>query len=99
MRGENLQKLALRSKGFVKRNSPTILTCAGAVGVVATAVLTAKAATKASKILEQAKAEKGEKLTALEAINATLPVYLPAILSGAATITCIFGANILNHKK
>lgn len=100
MRGEDyLQKLALRSRGFVKRNSPTILTCVGVVGVVATSVLTAKAATKASHILEEARAEKGEDLTAFETINVALPIYLPAILSGAATITCIFGANAINKQK
>lgn len=100
MRGEEcLQKLVLRSKGFVKRNSPTILTCVGAAGVVVTSILTAKAATKASSKIREAKEEKGEKLTVGETINIALPVYLPAILSGAATITCIFGANIFNKQK
>lgn len=62
-------------------------------------MLTAKAATKASHILEEAKAYKGEDLTVLGTVNAALPAYLPAILSGAATITCIFGANALNKQK
>lgn len=61
MRGDYLQKVLLKSQGYIKRNSATILTCVGAVGVVTTAVLTAKAAPKASKILEEAKAEKGAK--------------------------------------
>lgn len=98
MRGDCLQKALLKSRGFVKRNSATILTCAGAAGVVSTAVLTAKAATKASKILEQATEEKGEKLTPLEAVNVAGPVYIPAVISGVAAITCIFGANIINKK-
>lgn len=100
MKGEkSLQKLAVRSKGFVKRNSASILTCVGAAGVVTTAVLTANGATKASHILEEAREEKGEELTMLEKVNVTLPLYLPAIISGAATITCIFGANIVNKRK
>lgn len=100
MRGEeSLQKLALRTRGFVKRNSANILTCVGAAGVVTTAVLTAKGATKASHILEEAREEKGEELTVLEKVNVTLPVYLPAILSGAATLTCIVGANMINKHK
>lgn len=98
MRGDYLQKALLKSRGFVKRNSATILTCAGAAGVVSTAVLTAKAATKASKILEQAAEEKGEKLTPLEAVNVAAPVYIPAVISGVAAITCIFGASIINKK-
>lgn len=99
MRGDYLQKVLLKSQGYIKRNSATILTCVGAVGVVTTAVLTAKAAPKASKILEEAKAEKGEKLTPLEVVNVAGPVYVPAVISGVITVTCIFGANILNKRK
>lgn len=99
MRGESLQKLALRSKGFVKNNASTILTCAAVTGVITTSVLTAKASTKASHILKEAREEKGEDLTAFETVNVALPVYLPAILSGAATVTCIIGANVINKRK
>ena len=31
------KKIAYQTKGFVKRNSPTILTCIGSAGVVVTA--------------------------------------------------------------
>ena len=34
---KTLQKIAYQTKGFVKRNSPTILTCIGSAGVVVTA--------------------------------------------------------------
>ena len=94
-----LQKVFYKSKGYIKRKSPTILTCVGAAGVVGTAVMTAKATTKANLILEQAKNEKGEELTRLEKVNVALPVYLPTIIVGAATITSIFGANALNKRK
>ena len=86
------------AKLFVKRNSATILTCLGAGGVVATAVLTAKAAPKAVKLLEEAKEEKGEELTVVEKVTTVAPVYIPAIVMGASTITCIFGANALNKR-
>lgn len=94
-----LQKMFHKSTGYIKRKSPTILTCIGAAGVVGTAVMTAKATTKANMILEQAKVEKGEELTKLEKVNIALPVYLPSILLGAATITCIFGANVINGRR
>lgn len=94
-----LQKMFYKTKGYVKFNSPTILTCLGAAGVVGTAILSAKAGSKASKILEQAELEKGDKLTRLEKIDVTLPVYIPTIMTGAATITCIFGANVINKRK
>ena len=94
-----IHKLYFKSARFLKRESPTILTCVGAVGVVATAVATAKATTKASELLESAEEVKGEELTNLEKVNIAGPVYIPAILFGAATITCIFGANILNKHQ
>ena len=84
---------------FVKHNSPTILTCIGAAGVVGTAVLTGKAVVKASKLLEEAREEKGEDLTPIETLQVAGPTYAPAVLTGVATITCIFGANNLNKKK
>lgn len=74
------------------------MTCAGAVGVVATSVLTAKATLKASVILEEAKKEKGEELTTLEKINEVALTFTPPVLMGVGTIACIFGANVLNKK-
>lgn len=77
----------------------TILTCIGAVGVIATGIVTAKSTIKASKLLEEAKKEKGEKLTVKETINIAGPAYIPSILIGASTIACIFGANILTKRS
>lgn len=87
------------STRFIKNNASTILTCLGGAGVITTAVLTAKAAPKALKMLEEAKEEKGEKLTVMETVKIAGPSYIPAVVTGAATITCIFGANILNKRQ
>ena len=92
------QKLVRRSKLFIKRNSSTILTCIGADGVVVTTVSAVKATPKALYLLEGAKQEKGEKLTKWELVKAAGPVYIPAVLLGVSTISCIFGANTLNKR-
>lgn len=94
-----MSKLISRSKLFLSRNTPTILTCVGAIGVVATAVLSAKATPKALVLVEQAKEEKGEDLTKLETVIAAVPVYIPTIMTGVTTLACIFGANILNKRQ
>lgn len=94
-----MNKLLGQSKAFLSRNASTILTCIGGVGVVATAVLAAKATPKALKVVEQAKEEKGEELTKFEVVKAAGPAYIPSILVGASTIACIFGANVLNKRK
>lgn len=95
---QTLQKICHGSKLYLKRNSSTILTCVGAVGVVLTAVTAAKATPKAIKILEKAREEKGEDLTKLETIVSVSPAYIPAVAIGASTIACIFGANVLNKR-
>ena len=84
---------------FVKRNASTILTCVGGVGVVATTIMAVKATPKAVALLEQAEEEKGEKLTGLEKFKVAGPVYIPTILTGAATLACVFGANALNKRQ
>lgn len=83
---------------FVKRNSSTILTCIGAAGVVATAVLAVKETPKAQALLAKTEEEKGEKLTKLEVVKTAGPAYIPSIVMGGSTIACIFGANILNKR-
>jgi hypothetical protein len=94
-----MNNLLHRSKLFIDRNAPTILTCIAGVGVVATAVLTAKETPKALEVLRAAKEEKGEELTKTEKVIAAGPVYIPAIVTGLATIACVFGANTLNKHQ
>lgn len=91
-------KLIRRSRAFLKRNSSTILTCVGAAGVVVTTVSAVKATPRALYLLEEAKREKGEELTKWEVVKATGPVYIPTVLLGVSTISCIFGANTLNKR-
>lgn len=84
---------------FLKRNASTILTCVGAVGVVATSVMAVKATPKALILLEKAKEEKGEDLTTWETVKMAGPAYIPAVITGATTIACIFGANIISKHQ
>lgn len=93
-----MSNIAHRSKVFLRRNGSTILTCIGGVGVVATAVMAVKATPKAMALLDAAKEEKGAPLTKWEAVVTAGPVYIPAVVTGAATIACIFGANVLNKR-
>lgn len=84
---------------FCKRNSSTILTCAGGIGVVATMVMAVKATPKAIKILEAEQEKKGEELTDIEVIKAVTPIYIPTLLVATGTLACIFSANILNKRQ
>ena len=93
-----MKGLVRSSQLYLKRNASTILTIAGGVGVVSTTVLGIKATPKALSLIDNAKKNKGEKLTKMEKIKAAAPVYIPTVLSGVATLGCIFGANVLNKR-
>ena len=94
-----MNKLLSKTKTFLERNSPMILTCVGAAGVIATAVFAVKATPKAVDLLKAKEKEKGDKLTVLETVKVAGPAYIPSVIIGASTIACIFGANALNKKQ
>lgn len=94
-----MSSLLRKSQLFVKRNVPTILTVIGGAGVVVTSVMAVKATPKALLLLEEAKKEKGEELSAVEIVKTAAPVYIPTALVGVSTIACIFGANVLNKRS
>lgn len=94
-----MKKQLRKVERVIKRNAPIILSTVGAVGVVSTAVMTAKATPKALLLLQQAKEEKNEELLLSEKVMVVAPAYIPATLVGVATIACIFGAHVLNKKQ
>ena len=99
----NLTQIASKAQHYTKKNTSTILSCLGALGVVGTTVSAVKATPKAITVLQEQEEIKMERdnqsLTAFEKALVLAPVYFPTILFGTATITCIFGANALNKKK
>ena len=100
MNADQVLRKAMNKTGlYLHKNASTILTCIGAVGVIATTVTAVTATPKAMKLLEAAKHEKGEELTKLEVVQTAAPVYIPSVVIGAATIGCMFSANVLNKEK
>lgn len=84
-------------KTFFKRNASTILTCLGGAGVIATSIMSVKATTKVASLIKNA--EKGDELTKWETTKIVTPYYAPVVAIGAATITSIFGANLLSRHQ
>lgn len=95
--------LVPKAKRFLKESSPTILTCIGAVGVVATAVLAAKATPKAVQLVRANSRINHDgdpnAYTKKEAVMSCWKCYVPAAVVGSSTIICIFGANALNRRQ
>lgn len=83
---------------IIKKHSSTILCLVAAGGVITTAVLAAKETPKAIQLLSKSK-EENDELTKTDIVKAVAPAYIPAVISGVLTVTCIFGANVLNKKQ
>lgn len=96
-------KLIQKAGRALKKATPTILTLVGAIGVVATTVLAIKATPKALELVqeESRKNHDGEPnaATKTEVVKSCWKCYVPAAVTGAATITCIIGANSLNQRQ
>ena len=91
------QPLWLRKTGHVlNQNSTTILSGVAIAGVVATAVLTAKAALKAQKRLDE---QELQGATPKEKISLTWKYFIPPAFTGAATIACVVGANQIGLRR
>lgn len=87
------------NRQFWHRNASTVLTCLGGVGVVVTSVMAVKATPKALKKIETAEQDKGEELSKWEKVKVAGPSYVPAVMIGAATVTCVIGANLLTSRR
>lgn len=98
----------------MSKHSPEILTGIGVVGMVTTVVLAVKATPKALEQINDAEGEKiaqqleqgvdyekanQVKLTPVETVKATWKTYLPAAITGVASIACVIGANSVNAKR
>lgn len=87
-----MKKLLNKTCEFVVKNKTTILAGIGCIGVVGTSVLTAKGAMKVSELIEEDMSKKEKAI-----VYAT--AYLPAFITGTATIACIMSGNILDRKQ
>lgn len=100
---KNLNSLFHRSKLQLKRASPTILTYIGAIGVVATSVMAVRATPKALDFIKEDSRQKHDgdpyAYTKIEAVQSCWRCYIPTAFVGLSTISCIFGANILNKRN
>lgn len=102
-------KLTKACARFLRKHGGTILAVAASVGVVATAIETGRATTKAKHLLEVDEAlrtynedEQGiveEPPTKKQIVLICWKAYVPAVILGGGTIACILGSNALNKKQ
>ena len=81
---------------FAKSNSTSILTGFAITGVITTGIFAGKASIKAEKILEDLDEKPLERK---EKLRAVMPCFVPVIVSGTATIACIFLSHSIDSQK
>ena len=91
-----------------RKHSPEILTGIGIAGMLSTTVLAVRATPKALMLIEEKKREKkftvikdggNPDLTKLEIVKAAWKPYIPAVITGAASIACLVGASSVNARR
>lgn len=84
---------------FMTKHSPEILTGIGIAGMITTTVLAVKATPKALRLLEEKQDNQLEKLTPIDVVKTTWKCYIPAAVTGVASITCLVGASSVSVKR
>lgn len=96
----NIKPILRTAQKFVTDNSPGILTGLAVAGTVSTALLTAKASFEVGTLIANARERESDETpeTAL-LVKTYWKHFIPATVSGAATVTCIVLANHVSSRR
>ena len=87
-------------KPFVSKHEPEILMSMGIGGMIFSLAWGIKASFKAARAIDKYKETYGkDKLTAKETIKLTWKLYLPTVLSVAASVPCVIMSNKVSNKR
>ena len=100
MNKQAISKFTRDMRMTLSKHSPGILIGLGIAGMITTTVLAVKATPRALRLMEEKKYElDAETLTPVEVVKATWKCYVPAAVTGAASIACLIGSNSVNTKR
>lgn len=100
MRKPNLANLMSNTRQFVSKRSPEILTGIGIAGMITTTVLAVRATPKALQLIEEKKNDDWvDELSPLEVVKTAWKPYVPAAVTGVASVACLIGASSVNAKR
>lgn len=95
-----LSKIARDVQMSLSKHSPEILMGIGIAGMITTTVLAVKATPKALRLIDDKKNElEVEALTPIETVKTTWKCYVPAAISGVASIACMIGSHSVNARR
>lgn len=99
----NLAQVVKNIQMTTMRHQPEILTGLGIAGMITTTIMAVKATPKALDLIAEVK-EKHEEDTDKRAYSKDIlvkvaPVYLPSVILGGLSVTCLIGASSVNYKR
>ena len=89
-------------KVFAKSNSSSILTGFAITGVIATGIFAGKASIKAEHVLGDIRKDhpiEYRQMDSKEKLKTVAPIFMPAIISGLATIMCICATHSIDMQR
>ena len=98
----NVPKIIRTAELFITKHKPEILTGVGIAGMVTTTVLAVKATPKAVRLIkdyENYELDPDERIRPVDAVKVAWKCYIPAAITGVASITCLIGASSVNTKR
>lgn len=105
MSNSNVTKVFKTVQKFASKHSPEILTGLGIAGMCTTVIFAVQATPKAMKLIEEEKQNKQETpdeevvLTPVETVKVAWKPFVPVIITGAASIACVIGANSVHVRR
>lgn len=100
MNKQTLSRFARDVRLSLSKHSPEILMGMGIAGMITTTVLAVKATPKAIHLVEEKKKELDvEKLTPVETVKTAWKCYVPAAVTGVASVGCLIGSNSVSARR
>lgn len=100
MNKQALATFVKNTQAWATKHTPEILTGFGIAGMLTTTVLAVKATPKALQLLEDKKGElETDKLTVGQTVKAAWKPYVPAVVTGVASVTCLIGACSVSTRR
>lgn len=100
----NLADLIKKARVVIDKRSPELLMGVGVAGMIATTVLAVKATPKAMALIEEEKLRRyketdDDAITKVEAVKVAWKPYIPAVVTGAASVACIIGSTSVSGRR
>lgn len=104
MAKQNLANLIKKAQAVMDKRSPEILMGIGIAGMITTTVLAVKATPKAMALIEEEKLRRyreteDDSITKAEAVKVAWKPYVPAVVTGTASVLCLVGSRSVSARR